>query len=85
MKLFATLKVTVALLLVNVATGQNIPNQTKPIDPSNMDLSIKPCDDFFHYANGTWLKSNPIPAAFDQWGSFNILADHNSDVLHEDS
>jgi putative endopeptidase len=59
-------------------TGQQI----KAIDPANMDLSVKPCDDFFHYANGTWLKNNSIPAAFDQWGSFNILADHNSDVLH---
>jgi putative endopeptidase len=83
MKFFVTIKVAVALLLVSVAMGQNTPNQTKPIDPANMDLSIKPCDDFFRYANGTWLKTNPIPAAFDQWGSFNILADHNSDVLHE--
>jgi putative endopeptidase len=57
--------------------------QTKPIDPANIDRSINPAMDFFHYANGTWLKNNPIPAAFDQWGSFNILADRNNDVLHE--
>jgi putative endopeptidase len=66
-----------------VARCQNTSPQTKAIDPANLDLTIKPCDDFFHYANGEWLKKNPIPAAFDQWGSFNILADHNSDVLHE--
>jgi hypothetical protein len=83
MKLFVTLNVAAALLLVGAAMRQNTPNQTKAIDPANMDLSIKPCDDFFRYANGTWLKNNPIPAAFDQWGSFNILTDHNSDVLHE--
>ena len=83
MKLFATLTVAAALLFVSAAPGQNIQNQTKAIDPANLDLSIKPCDDFFHYANGTWMKKNPIPAAFDDWGSFNILADHNSDVLHE--
>jgi len=29
------------------------------LDPSNMDTSVKPQDDFFNYANGTWLKNNP--------------------------
>lgn len=28
---------------------------------SNRDLSTKPGDDFFQYANGTWLKNTPIP------------------------
>ena len=28
----------------------------KYIDPANMDLSVKPGDDFFEYANGTWVK-----------------------------
>ena len=76
----------VFLILVvafTMATAQNISKQAKPIDPANMDLSVKPCDDFFQYANGTWIKNNPIPAAYDQWGSFNILAEQNSEVLHE--
>ncbi|SCW61814.1 hypothetical protein [Mucilaginibacter sp. NFR10] len=33
----------------------------KFIDPANMDLSVKPGDDFFEYANGGWLKQNGIP------------------------
>jgi putative endopeptidase len=33
-----------------------------PFDVHNMDLAIKPGDDFFAYTNGTWLKNNPIPA-----------------------
>jgi endothelin-converting enzyme/putative endopeptidase len=28
----------------------------------DMDLSVKPGDDFFAYAEGTWLKNHPIPA-----------------------
>src|SRR5947209_1214643 len=28
----------------------------KPIDPGNMDTSVKPTDDFFLYANGGWIK-----------------------------
>jgi putative endopeptidase len=82
MKIFFTFT-AVTLLLVNAAMGQDAAKQSKPIDLVNLDTSIKPGNDFFHYANGAWLKNNPIPAAFDQWGSFNILADHNNDVLHE--
>ena len=84
MKIYSALfAIVIVFLIAGEAICQTTTLQTKAIDPANMDLSIKPCDDFFHYANGTWLKKNPIPAAFDQWGSFNVLADHNSDVLHE--
>lgn len=53
----------------------------KFIDPANMDLSIKPGDDFFDYANGTWIKKNEIPAKETRWGSFNILHQDNTDKL----
>ncbi len=68
-------------LALNIAAGQDLSPQAKPIDPTNMDLSVKPCDDFFHYANGIWMKNHQIPAAYDQWGSFNILAEQNNVVL----
>lgn len=45
----------------------------KYIDPSNMDLSVKPGDNFYLYANGAWLKNNPVPASKTRWGSFDIL------------
>jgi len=47
------------------------------IDPANVDRSVKPCDNFFQYANGNWLKNNPVPASESRWGSFNELADRN--------
>jgi putative endopeptidase len=53
----------------------------KFIDPANMDLSVKPGDNFFDYANGTWLKQNAIPAKETRWGSFNILHQENTDKL----
>ncbi len=53
----------------------------KFIDPANMDLSVKPGDNFFEYANGTWLKNNPIPAKETRWGSFGILGQDNTDRL----
>ncbi len=60
--------------------GQDGP-PTKFIDPANMDLSIKPGDDFFDYANGAWLKTHEIPAKETRWGSFNILRQENTDKL----
>ena len=43
------------------------------IDPANMDLSVKPGDNFYLYANGNWLKNNPVPASKVRWGSFDVL------------
>src|SRR5882724_2438066 len=54
----------------------------KPIDPSNMDPSVKPADDFFLYANGSWIKRTEIPPEYSRWGSFNQLIEHNNDALH---
>jgi putative endopeptidase len=47
------------------------------INPANIDPSVSPCQDFFHYASGTWLKNNTIPAAESSYGAFNELIDRN--------
>jgi putative endopeptidase len=51
-------------------------------DLANLDRSVSPCGDFFHFAAGGWIKNNPIPPAYSRWGSFSILRDKNEDVLH---
>ena len=30
-------------------------------DTANLDKTCKPCDDFYKYVNGGWLKKNEIP------------------------
>ena len=55
----------------------------KLLDPANMDTTVRPGDNFFLYANGTWLKHNPIPATETRWGSFNELQENNYKALHE--
>jgi putative endopeptidase len=55
-------------------TGQT---QTKPIDPANLDTTCSPCDNFFQYANGGWLKRSEIPGDQPRWGSFNELQEQN--------
>ncbi len=53
------------------------PQQGVGINLANIDQSVSPCEDFYHYANGSWLKNNPVPAAETRWGAFNELADRN--------
>src|SRR3954470_2441355 len=54
-----------------------------PLDPKNMDTSVKPGDDFYLFANGAWIKNNPVPPEFSRWAAFNELAEKNNDALHE--
>jgi len=43
------------------------------IDPKGMDLSIDPGDDFFGYANGTWMKNTEIPPDRSAFGNFDVV------------
>jgi putative endopeptidase len=55
----------------------------KLLDRANMDTTVRPGDNFFRYANGAWLNSNPIPKSETRWGSFNELQENNYAALHE--
>ncbi|KAA3439192.1 M13 family metallopeptidase [Rufibacter hautae] len=51
------------------------------LNMANLDRSVSPCEDFNLFANGGWVKNNPIPASESRWGSFNELADNNNATL----
>ncbi|MBK7571887.1 MAG: M13 family metallopeptidase [Bacteroidetes bacterium] len=53
------------------------------IDVANFDSTVAPSHDFFHFANGGWIKKNPIPADQIRWGSFSILNENNKKNLHQ--
>lgn len=42
---------------------------------ANMDRTVKPGDDFFHYANGDWIKHTEIPADRSYVGTWDTLED----------
>ena len=54
-------------LLTIVGSACNSSKQ-RDILAENIDTTINPADDFFAYANGFWLKHNPIPGDETSWG-----------------
>lgn len=56
-------------------------NPSIGIDKSLMDKSVKPSDNLFQYANGSWIKNNPIPASEPSWGAFNELQEQNNKMV----
>lgn len=80
---FKRILLLVMVCLAGQAYAQQEPNKAKFIDPANMDVTIKPGDDFMGYSGGIWLKNNPVPAKETRWGSFTILRDFNIKAVKE--
>src|SRR5262249_24748621 len=38
--------------------------------------------DFYHYADGNWVKNNPVPADKSRWGGFAELQERNWFLVH---
>ena len=75
-------RLTLPLLLATLASAGGIPpaslvaqqsHSAPGLDLAGMDPSVKPGDNFFDYANGTWLKQTEIPADRSTYGASAIL------------
>jgi putative endopeptidase len=53
------------------------------LDPADMNLSAKACQDYYQFANGGWLKKNPIPPEYPSWGTFSELAERNRTAMRK--
>jgi putative endopeptidase len=79
----ALLGATAVTVVAFTPPGTKKDKPFKYIDKANMDLSIKPGENFYLYANGNWVKNNPVPASKTRWGSFDALREESSKRLHE--
>ena len=75
------LALILALATPAAAQMSAVPIQTTPLDPANLDRSVSACTDFYQFANGGWVKRNPVPAAYSRWGSFDQLSETNQSNL----
>ena len=82
MKLKNSLLAGAALLALMPDAAFAQTGSRKLLDPANIDSSVSPRQNFFWYANGAWLKNNPIPPTETRWGSFNELQENIYTALH---
>ena len=51
------------------------------IDIENLDQTVDPATDFYRYANGGWMKRNPLPAAYSRYGAMQKLGEANNERI----
>jgi putative endopeptidase len=80
------IRAAVLLLTAFIALAAT-PPPSHGLDLAAMDKTVKPGDDFYSYANGTWAKVTPIPPDRSSYGVFTILEEkankRTSDLIRE--
>ncbi|HEY2720517.1 MAG TPA: hypothetical protein VGI82_02250, partial [Chitinophagaceae bacterium] len=68
-----------ALLVAASSCNTKVENTSTKRDylAENLDTTVSPANDFFEYANGGWIKKNPIPGDQATWGIGNLVVEEN--------
>ena len=75
--------VMIAMTILGIASPAQAQELKSGIDKANMDLSVKPGDDFYEYSAGSWLKNHPLDAVHPMNGAFTDLDEQNNDRIKE--
>ena len=73
--------VCVAVVLAFFLTKEKV--MQVGIKQENMDLSVKPGDDFYDYATRGWRTNNPLPNDYTRFGSFEMVNKINEERVHD--
>src|SRR3954469_8310468 len=52
-------------------------------DLNAIDNSVSPCENFYQYSCGNWLKTHPIPPDQSVWGQFSLLQERNLNNMRD--
>ncbi len=79
------LRIGVLLVLVGalVACQSTPPTRGSGLLLPGYDRDVRPSNDLFRFANGTWLRNTKIPAERSRYGSFDILTDQSEKNLRK--
>ncbi|ESQ86950.1 peptidase M13 [Asticcacaulis sp. AC460] len=78
-----SLRSSTALVLVlsTLLTGTAFAEPGHDVDLQGIDASVKPGDDFYRYANGTWIDKTEIPADRSSYGPSAVLVEKTSEQV----
>jgi len=82
-KAFRLLFAFVFLIAAFASPAETGQKPAPALDRANMDLSIKPGDDFYRYANGRWIKALALPEDKPSYDSFTQVRDQNRERLRD--
>lgn len=84
LKHFISFAGTILFVLASCKTKKSGTDSDKmDVLAANMDTTVSPGEDIFEYANGGWIKKNPIPADQSSWGIGNLVIEENLKRLRE--
>ena len=65
-------------------TSKSAPDARSGVEKSALDPNVSPCDDFYQYACGGWIKATEIPGDEASWyRSFSVIHDRNEEILRQ--
>lgn len=80
-RIFFSILVVICLFSCKTKSTHN--EVAKNIFSANIDTTVNPADDFFSYANGKWIKNNPIPSEESSWGIAYLVINENLQRLRD--